>query len=285
MLPNFLVIGAMKAGTTSLRQYLAAHPQVFMSRNKELHFFTDGLYDPRRGWDSGWEKGWAWYEQQFAAAGDAVARGESSPSYTAYPFRKGVPARIAEGLPDVRLVYLLRHPLERARSEYVHKRLNGRESRPMGTALLDDPVYLDKSRYATQMEQYLAHFPRDRILAVLTEDLRDDRAATMARIFEFLGIDPNPGGLALDKEFHRSEDKEGVSKLKRLTRHLPGYTRIAHRSPAVVRRVYRTATRLRDDPRAASVPGPVVAELHQRLRPDLERLRSLVPSAIERWGL
>ena len=93
-LPNFLIIGAMKAGTTSLYQYLGSHPQVFMAQPKELHFFSY-----RAGEDT------AWYAEHFAGAGAAIAVGEASASYTTYPDAEEVPGRIA-AIPDVRLIYL-----------------------------------------------------------------------------------------------------------------------------------------------------------------------------------
>lgn len=94
-LPNFLVIGAMKAGTTSMHRYLDAHPDVFMATQKELNFFIEEL---------NWSKGLGWYEERFAEAGDATARGEASPGYAGYPVRRGVPERIAATLPDARFV-------------------------------------------------------------------------------------------------------------------------------------------------------------------------------------
>ncbi|MGH3373093.1 MAG: sulfotransferase family protein [Nocardioidaceae bacterium] len=284
MLPTFLVIGAMKAGTTSLHQYLAAHPQVFMAPGKELHFFVEGLTGaPGRA--GGWEKGWDWYAQQFQDAGGALAVGESSPSYTAYPLRTGVPARMARGIPDARFIYLMRNPFERARSEYVHKRLNGVERRSITSALLDDPAYLDKSRYAMQIEQYLAHFPSDRLLPVLSEDLRSDRSATMARIWRFIGVDPLADCRVLDREFHRNEDKEAASTRKQLARRLPGYTAVARRSPRLVQDVFRAVTRVRHDPRSVTVPDDTLCEMKRRLQPDLERLCEMLPTAVERWGL
>lgn len=284
MRPNFLVIGAMKAGTTSLHQYLAAHPQVFMSTIKETHFFVQGLTG-ELGRLYGWERGWAWYERNFEGAGGALAIGESSPSYTAYPLREGVPARIAAAIPDARFIYLLRHPIERAHSEYVHKWLNGLERRPFATALLEDPVYLDKSRYAAQIEQYLEWFPSERLLAVLSEDLRGDRQAALARIWPFLGVDPWPAGAVTIEEFHRNQDKEATSKLVLTARRLPGYQGVALHTPPAVRRAVRSLTKVRVDPRGTPLPDGVRRELHDRLLPDLARLRDLVPGAVERWGL
>lgn len=110
MLPNFLIIGARKAGTTSMYYYLQAHPQVYMSPEKELKFFVP---------EKNWTRGVAWYEQYFDEAGDAIAIGEASPSYTRYPRSRGIPALIAEVLPKARLIYLVRHPVDRMVSHYL----------------------------------------------------------------------------------------------------------------------------------------------------------------------
>ena len=174
MLPNFIVIGAMKAGTTSLFQYLRDHPDVFMSSPKELHFFS-----ARGGKDLDW------YEAHFAAAGTAIAIGEASASYTTYPDSEGVPERIAEVIPDARLIYLVRHPIERMRSHYLHRIGAGKERLPIEQALIDDPIYLGTSRYAARIERYLRCFPREQILIIRSEDLlamRESEPAAGLRI-------------------------------------------------------------------------------------------------------
>ena len=119
MLPNLIVIGAAKCGTTSLHAYLDEHPEIAMSREKELHFFVD-----RKNWGRGIE----WYEAQFDAS--APVRGESSPGYSAYPLYEGVAERMARVVPDAKLVYLVRDPVERVVSHYTHRTVNWPE---MGT--------------------------------------------------------------------------------------------------------------------------------------------------------
>src|SRR5436190_12136822 len=101
MLPHFVVIGAMKAGTTSLWHYLRAHPRVYMPRIKELRYFQKG---------GALSRGLAWYEAQFAAAEPGQLAGEASPGYTKYPHQTGVPERMAAVIPDARLVYVVRDP-------------------------------------------------------------------------------------------------------------------------------------------------------------------------------
>src|SRR5262245_46073038 len=117
-LPTFLVIGAMKGGTTALHTYLGSHPDVFMSDLKEPHFFSSGL---------GWDKGEEWYCSLFTEAGSATAVGESSTSYSKFPDVRHVPERAISLIPDLRVVYLVRDPIERIRSQYLHHVVMGEE--------------------------------------------------------------------------------------------------------------------------------------------------------------
>ena len=112
MLPNFLVIGAMKSGTTSFAHYLGSHPQVFMTKDKEPAFFNR---------PDSFDGGLEWYSSLFAGAGGALARGEASTDYAKYPRFRGVPEWIAAAVPEMRLLYLVRHPIERCAAAGIEK--------------------------------------------------------------------------------------------------------------------------------------------------------------------
>jgi hypothetical protein len=279
VLPTFLVIGAAKAGTTSLHEYLAAHPDVFMSDPKELDFFISSI---------NWDRGLPWYESHFdgAAAKGATAVGESSPLYSAAQWYDGVPERIASVLPDVRLVYLVRDPIARMRSQYIHHLELGRETRPPGRALRENQGYLQSSLYAWQLERFTEHLPRERILVVPTERLRSDRAATMAEICTFLGVEPLRDVDALEAEHHRSEEKlvrrPTIVALKRNR----AYRAASRLTPAPARRVYGRLTARSADPRTVEIDAALRDELVARLRPDVEALRRdwLGPD-FQGWGL
>lgn len=191
-LPTFVVIGAMKCGTTALHRMLRAHPGIAMSDPKELNFFFGSA--PPAGavadtWASGnWWRGIDWYAQHFPA--HVPVRGESSPGYTS-PDHAGVAARLAETLPAARLLYLVRDPIDRAVSQHAHHRREGAEPRPLVQALLDpDSQYVARSRYAERLAPFLDHVPRERILVIATEDLRDERDATLGHVLSFLGAGP-----------------------------------------------------------------------------------------------
>jgi len=193
-LPNLIVIGAMKCGTTSLHHYLGRHPDIAMSRDKELNFFVA---------ERNWTKGVDWYASRFPEG--TRIRGESSPSYTAAAKFPSVPARMHAIVPDARLVYMVRDPVERLISNWVHDVAEGKEHRLLAEAAQDD-WYLDRSFYWSQISAYLEHYPLERILVIAMEDRAEDRAATLRKVYEFLDVDPDvpmPPGLRL----HRSDLK------------------------------------------------------------------------------
>jgi Sulfotransferase family len=271
VLPNFLVIGAMKAGTTSLYRYLREHPQVFMPREKELHFFAA----PER-----WDLGRDWYEAQFAAADGAVAVGEASPTYAMYPEFTGVPERVAALLPGARLVYTVRHPIERMRSHYLHQLQRGREHAPIERALVADPRYLDTSRYALQLGRYLGRFPAERLLVITAEQLRDERVATIGRVLEFLGADPGLLPPTLDREFHRTATR-APRPLAAAALRLPGSRALRRLAPPALRRLASGA--LPSGP--AAIPPGLEARLRDELRDDVRRLRAHLGPGFDGWGI
>jgi hypothetical protein len=284
-LPNFIVIGAMKSGTTSLFHYLQAHPQVFMSPLKEVDFFAQ---------DANWGRGLDWYRRQFDGAGDdVVAIGEASTSYSKYPEYDGVPERIAATLPDVRLIYVVRDPVERIRSHYQHRSLVGAEREPLEVAVLGDPRYVDCSRYAFQIERYLRVFPRDRLLVVSSEDLRSRRAQTMRRIYRFLDVDEAFVPHTLDTEFYRTDERAGyppfVWWLRRtVKRYVPAGKRakelIDHVLPASLGRV-RPGAGPSPEPANAAIPDDVRRQLEERLRDDVESLYAYMPEGFDGWRI
>ena len=283
-LPNFLVIGAMKAGTTSLYHYLSAHPEIFMPKIKEVDFFTEEL---------NWGRGFDWYERQFApAAPDVVALGEASTSYTKHPRYKGVPERIATHLPKVKLVYVVRDPIERIRSHYQHNAALGDERRPIDEAVVDNPIYVDYSRYAMQIERYLQCFSREQLLVITSEALLHDRRPTVRAVYEFLQVDPNVEAETLDQEFYKTEERREYSPLvgavrrtlKRVFHSQVGLWRGRFVTRALKDKIGRP---IRSESALASVkiPPETRAVLEERLRDDIERLRAYLPAGFDGWGI
>jgi hypothetical protein len=203
-LPDLVVIGAMKCATTALHAYLDAHPDIAMWPGKEANFFTGGetpTGHPEEWWRHGqWHRGVEWYASLFDPT--AKLRGESSPGYTA-PDNPLAAERMAEVVPDARLVYLVRDPVERAVSQYAHHKRDGDEQRPVDEALLDpDSQYVARSRYHERVRPFLAHFDRDQLLVVVQERLRHQRRPEVRRIYEHVGADPDWWDDSLDREWH-----------------------------------------------------------------------------------
>jgi len=185
-LPNFLIIGAAKAGTTSLYEHFRAHPEIFMPRLKEPRFFCwggapgtgDRLKFPVQSLEE--------YEALFAEGAAARARGEASVAYLRDP---GAPARIHAAIPGARLIASLRNPVDRAHSVYqMNRRNRGVHDMPFAEALKSEPML--QITYHDCLGRYLALFPREQLRIILLEDLEAQPRRTLAGLFEHLGVDP-----------------------------------------------------------------------------------------------
>jgi hypothetical protein len=275
-LPNFLVIGAMKTGTDSLWQYLRHHPDVFMSELKEPDFFIA---------ERNWGRGIDWYRRLFRDAGGAAAIGEASTGYSKFPRYGGVPARIARFLPQARLVYVVRHPVERIQSQYVHNVLVEKERRPISKAVLEDRSYVDFSSYTMQIQRFLEHFPRDALLVITSEGLRADREATVARVLTLIRVEPSlPPGVR-GQEFHRTAEKRVARSGFELLKKVPGYSAVSRLVPAGAKRATSELRTRGIDPAVFVLPDAVRTELGDRLRDDVGRLRTYLDPGFDGWGL
>lgn len=284
-LPTFLLIGAMKAGTTSLYHYLAAHPQVATPRYKAPEFFVA---------EANWHRGVDWYRKQFPPTGpEILAVGEASNAYTKHPRYRGVPKRMASVLPDVRLIYVVRDPVARMRSHYQTKVAEGSETAPFAEAVFADHIYLDYSRYALQIEQYLDHFPEDQLLVITAEDLRGRRDATVHAVYEFVGVDPAAAPDNLDREFYKTKDRAVRSPLplwvrKELKRRFPSMRRFKELEPDMIGAFRRLTRRGDQGPLPAErfvIPDDVRRRLTAELEDDVSRLRRYVGPNFEGWGI
>jgi hypothetical protein len=278
MLPTFLVIGAQKAGTTALHQYLRAHPETLVSRPKELKFFLA---------EGNWARGVGWYRQQFEVPDDhppPKAIGETSPDYTRFPRFSGVPERIASLVPDVRLVYLVRDPVERIRSAYQHALASGVEHRPIDVAVHDEASYLDDSRYAAQLDRYLACFDPAQLLVIDSDALRTERPATLTRIAYHLGIDPHRfPAPAIAREAYTSTDRGAHHRWAVRARRLPGVDRIWSVTPDRARARLRARVERPVGAGELRLAPDTVAWIRTELASDRARLLERVPSAAAWW--
>lgn len=208
-LPNYLILGAQKAGTTSLHRYLELHPAVLPPHVKEVHFF-----------DVQWSRGRRFYRSNFPSVlhhaarrlrrGQRTITGEASPYYLAHP---QVPARVRETLPRVPMIVILRDPVERAHSHYLHnRRLGAEDCATFEEAIEREPQrlegelermraddryesfahrhhsYLQRGRYAAQLRDWFAVFPREQFLILENNELAQDPQGAYQRTLDFLGI-------------------------------------------------------------------------------------------------
>lgn len=188
-LPNFLIVGAMRSGTTSLARYLGAHPDVFVAPEKEVHFF-----------DRNFERGLDWYRQRFAGADQVPAVGEATQTYM---YEEQAVSRLRSTLPRARLIAILRDPVDRAYSHYWLNRTLGSEALSFEDALEREPErlasgdvassrtfsYLDRGRYLPQLERICALYSRSSVHVLLFDDVRDRPADAYADACSFLGVD------------------------------------------------------------------------------------------------
>lgn len=209
-LPNLVIVGAMKCGTTSLHRYLDQHPEIAMSEPKELNFFFRAADAPASTGPSfqhgNWHLGAEWYAERFPA--NVPVRGEASPGYTS-PSYPEVADRLARLLPDARLVYLVRDPLDRAISQYLHHRRDGAEERTLEQALLDpSSQYLDRSRYHARLAPFLEHYAREHIAILDHHDLLVRRREALRSLFRFLGVDDDFWSPELNARWNTAADQK-----------------------------------------------------------------------------
>jgi hypothetical protein len=208
-LPEVLIIGAAKSATTSLFYRLLRHPNVFdgaagapitRSKDKEVCFFSD---------DHNYEKGLSWYVDHFAKARSDQICIDASTNYTRWPQLPATAERMARHIPNARLIYIVRHPVDRAYSHYVHRHTRElHPGEPILTSFEDhvqvDPMCIDSSLYMKQIERYLEHFPRSALHVFLTSDLQREPEATLKGVCQFLDIDP--AGLELGEQSQRESN-------------------------------------------------------------------------------
>lgn len=275
-LPNLIVIGAQKCATRSLHYYLSLHPQISMSKVKELDFFI------REG---NWHKGIEWYKSNFT--GNAKIYGEASPNYTNHPFWSGAPKRMASIVPKAKLIYIVRDPIERMLSHYVHYYADRRENRDISEAFkdLETNIYTCRSKYYMQLEQYLKYFPKTNILIITTEDLNYNRK-TLQKIFRFLKVDDSFYSNKFLLTWHKSKYKRRKTRFGLRLERSP-IMRSVQMLPFEIRGAVEKLLYL---PFSNKVERPVLDEkLRQRLidflKDDIRHLREYTGCNFEYWSM
>ena len=273
-LPNLIVIGAQKCGTSGLHYYLGLHPEISMSRPKELNFFIE---------ERSWSRGLDWYRAHFDPT--ARVRGEASPNYTSHPHRKGVAERMHSVVPDAKLIYLVRDPLARIAAHWVHNYAKRRERGTLEETLSHpNTSYVARSMYAMQLEQFLRFYPSEQVLVFQQSDLRNDRANTLRKTFEFLGVDPEFTHPRFEQERHQTARKTRATRLALRLEKL-GRSRRGRRLPANFWLVLDDRLPLKRSIERPDVRGAIPPDTLRALREDAERLRALTGRSFENWTI
>ena len=178
-LPDFIIIGAMKAGTTTLYHYLSEHPEIGMSEEKETDFFVE---------EKSYRFGIDWYINQFKPGFSCY--GEASPNYAKARDFRGVPERIVDTIPHCKFIYLVRDPIERFISQYNHAYLTGMVVPDPGKLYCHHEWFhmIDASLYHRQLTEYLKYVPLESILVVAFEDFVRSPMSSLKEITDFLGV-------------------------------------------------------------------------------------------------
>jgi hypothetical protein len=296
-MPNFLLIGAAKCGTTALYEYLKQHPEIYFSPAKEPRFFAlDG--QPLNFGGPGHERAnrvsindLATYQALFDGVRAEKAFGEASPLYISHP---RAPERIQHYVPDMKMIAILRDPVERAYSGYLMHVANGTETLPFEEAIEDEPrrirenwpggYYVKTGLYAEQLQRYYDRFDREQLRVYLNEDLQERTEEMLNDIFGFLGVDEafcpdvsirhNPSGLPKSKLVHAIIGK-------RYTKRRTLKNRI---KPYLPDSLVRTVTRLRDrNLYKPSLDPEKRAWLLPRFRDDILRLQEMIDRDLSHW--
>lgn len=212
--PDFIIIGAMKCGTSTLHEQIALQSGTHLSEPKEPNFFSD---------DAEYQRGWKWYEQLFTGAQDGDLRGESSTHYTKLPTYPETIDRISQHLPSpLKLIYVMRHPVDRLVSHYVHDWTEQKVSTPIDEAIDSHLDLINYSKYAMQLAPFVKQFGSQNILPVFFERMISRKQEELERVCQFLGYAKKPtwdDGLAAQNQ---SSERMQMTLLSSFLLNFPG---------------------------------------------------------------
>ena len=281
-LPNFIVGGALKAGTTSLNYYFKQHPDVYMCAMKEPRYFAYETDNPDHVAGRGLRfpiKTLEEYTALFADVGPQRAVGEVSPHYLISPV---APQRIRETIPDVKLIFSLRDPVKRAYSIYWHDVRLGTENRPVEEALTEREYAVTHGLYHAWLSNWYERFPAERIKVILFDDLQRDALATFGELCRFLGIDDafrpdltvrNRGG---------AMKNQGLGRLFERVKTHPLRQAIDPLVPERLRSLLMDA-RNRNFEEPPPMPPALARRLHDFYRDDIARLEEFLGRDLSAW--
>lgn len=290
-LPTFVIGGARKAGTTTLWRMLRTHPDIAMADLKEPQFFSrqpgrvdsgDDFGPPRGGT---FDRGWEWYLRHFEGTEDRPVRGEASTMYLDAP---DSPSLLGSLLPDIKVIFCLRHPVDRVYSHYWYERRS--EHLPEFSSMVESrhrryEWYEDQSRYAHHLRRWFDQFPRSQVHLVLTEDLRSSFQDALAGTCEFLGVEP---GLLPERptaQHNVAARSRSVPLDRLLTKHRGEWSRWLPRRlrPAAHRAKRRVLSLNRSTLDYPAMSAATRSELVARFGSDVDALEEMTGRDLSSW--
>lgn len=265
-LPDFVIIGAMKCGTSTLQAQLAHQRGVFMSTPKEPNYFSD---------DAVYALGQSWYEALFDGADDGDLKGEASTHYTKLPTYPDTLGRMRAALPAPRLIYMIRNPMERAVSHYIHDWTEGHLGHDAATAFRETPEIASYGCYGLQIAPYAEVYQPDRIFLTSLEQLRLDPRGEFRRIALFLGL---PDGADwIDDLAAQNVSAERMRRLPMQDLLIGHPVATALRRKLVPKTIRRWVRNRRTMPDRPSIPPDLQARLQAQFLDDRRLLARVFP--------
>jgi hypothetical protein len=272
--PESYLIGAQKAGTTTLAYLLNQHPHVTIGQTKESHFFTDQ-----------WRKGLDWYRKQYPDSSNALCM-DASTSYSMAPLTRGwkyrdpsvyenVPAKVHSLSPHAKFIYLLRNPVDRTYSGYWQDVRTDVTSEDFRTALQIDPFYLDVSDYHGQLLRWLEFFPLSSFHVVFLEELKERPHQVVDECLRFLGVPRGTTAIALESAQNPTHEVGWVGrKLNQLEIAFPGLRAVLKSAvPGRIKKhVFRVKAGAGPIPKMAPEDRRFLVEYFREKNANLERL-------------
>ena len=251
----------MKCGTTTLHEQLAAQPGVFMADPKEPNFFSD---------DDRFAFGLNWYRGLFSGAPSDAIRGESSTHYTKLPTYPNTIERLSTVCSDVRFVYMIRHPIDRIVSQYVHEWTERNVSVPIDDAIYRYGPLIDYSMYAMQLAPWIERFGHERILLVTLERMRTDPQRFLERVCRFLGYSETPRWDDMQEQSNISAKRMRRSRFRDMIVEAPLLSHVRRMLvPQALRDRIKSLYQMRERPQLSDASQQY---LRGRIDPDLARL-------------
>lgn len=271
-MPNLLIIGAMKCGTSSLHDYLSLHPDIFMSTPKEIHYYRDHLYN-RYSLD--------WYKNFFITNKKII--GTSPQSYTKFHHKdyQHIPERIKKNSPDIKMIYIVRDPIKRYTS-HVYENLFG-DTKKSIKYNQESEHYLKTGLYYLQISEYLKYFKREQIYILSLEDLIENKLAELNKIFEFLEVDKLTDETIFDFVSNNAELKSLPSIIKKNILYRAG-------NKLLPKFTNSFATYLFKNYFSHKLKKPTLSlfeenELKEKMKDDMAKFRELTEKSFSKWSV